>query len=88
MPSGESFLSSLKSNKSIMLDKNSRFRKSKGSFDWSKSPQFNLPNSTPEHLEEIRLRLKKENKEIEFKQFILVLSIAVVLIIVVAYIIF
>ncbi|MCF7560965.1 hypothetical protein L3X39_09990 [Sabulilitoribacter multivorans] len=88
MPFGESFLSTIKSNKSIMLDKSRRFRKSKGSFDWSKSPQLNLPNSTSEQLEEIRLRLKKENKEIEFKLFIFLVSMAIVLIIAAVYILF
>lgn len=42
MPFGESFISTLKSNKSIMLDKSRRFIKTPGGFDWSKSQQFIL----------------------------------------------
>ncbi len=79
MPFGESFISTLRSNKSIMLDKSRRFRKISGSFDWSKSHQFNFKKATPEQLEEISKRIKKENKQTRLRQ----LSVLVIIIIVI-----
>lgn len=76
MPFGESFLSTLKSNKSIMLDKSKRFRKTSGSFDWSKSKLDNLPKATPEQLLEIKNRIRKENKQALIKQSIVFVVLA------------
>ena len=58
MPFGESFQSTIKSNKSIMLDKTRRFRKTSGSFDWSKSQQFNFVKATPEELKLIKEKIQ------------------------------
>lgn len=80
MPFGESFLTVIKNNKSIMLDKSRRFRKTSGGFDWSKGQQFDFPKSTPEELKRIRQKLKQENRQIRFKQ-ILVLSIIMLILI-------
>lgn len=80
MPFGESFLTVIKNNKSIMLDKSRRFRKTTGGFDWSKSKQFDFPKTTPEELKRIREKLKKEQRQIRFKQ-ILVLSIIMLILI-------
>ncbi|WP_396601889.1 hypothetical protein [Algibacter sp. R77976] len=88
MPLGESFQATIRSNKSIMLDKSRRFRKTSGGFDWSKSPKMNLPAATTEQLEEIRLRLKRENRERTIKEFVLIGLITVVLVIVAVYILF
>ncbi|SFZ93715.1 hypothetical protein SAMN05428642_103292 [Flaviramulus basaltis] len=70
MPFGESFISTLKSNKSIMLDKSRRFRKTSGGFDWSKSKLHNLPKASPKQLLEIKKRIRKENKQARLKQLI------------------
>lgn len=88
MPTGESFLSTIKSNKAIMLDKSRRFRKTLGGYDWSKSPKLDLPKATPEQLKEIRLRIKLENRKIKLKQFVIVLIITIPLTIALIYIMF
>lgn len=80
MPFGESFLTVIKNNKSIMLDKSRRFRKTTGGFDWSKSQQFDFPQTTQEELKRIREKLKRENRQTRIKQ-ILVLSIIMLVLI-------
>ena len=62
MPFGESFLVNIKSNKSIMLDKSKRFKKTLGGFDGSKRNQFDFPEATPEILLEIRTRIRKQQR--------------------------
>ncbi len=64
MPFGESFLTTIKSNKSIMLDKSRRFRKTQGGFDWSKNKNLDFPKATPEQLKEIRERMQREQRQI------------------------
>ena len=88
MPLGESFISSLKSNKMIMLDKTKRFRKTSGSYDWSKSQQFNFKKATPEQLKALRKRLKKENKLVRVKELIALLITMILIISVFVYFIF
>jgi len=80
MPFGESFLATIRSNKSIMLDKSRRFRKTSGGFDWSKSKQFNFSKATPEELKAIREKLKEENRQTRAKQIFLFCIIMLVLI--------
>ncbi|MBC3845137.1 hypothetical protein H8K90_01985 [Winogradskyella echinorum] len=77
MPLGESMRSTLKSNKSIMLDKSKRFRKTLGGYDKNRKIEFNLPKATPEQLKEIRQKLKKENQNLWIK----ILSITAILIV-------
>lgn len=86
MPFGESFLTTIKSNKSIMLDKSKRFRKTQGGFDWSKSKQFNFPKTTPEQLEEIRMRIQKDQKRVIKKQIIVFLVIIIALVFLYLYV--
>jgi len=62
MPVGEYMFSSLKSNKSIMLDKSSRFKKTLGGYGDLDKSQFDFPKVTPEDLKNIRDRLQKEKK--------------------------
>lgn len=62
MPFGESFITNIKSNKSIMLDKSKRFKKTLGGFDSSKTNQFDFPESTPEILFEIRTKIRKQQR--------------------------
>lgn len=59
MPLGESMISSLKSNKSIKLDKSSRFKKTLGGYGKNKSSKFDFPEATPELLVAIQLKIKK-----------------------------
>ncbi len=75
MPFAESMISALKSNKAIMLDKSRRFRKTKGSYDWSKNTLRNLPKATEQELIEISKQIKKENKRSRIKQGLLFLTI-------------
>ena len=62
MPLGESMLSTLKSNKSIILNKSNRFRKTLGGYGRAKKTEYNLPKATPEMLEAIRIKMKRENR--------------------------
>ena len=62
MPFGESFITSIKSNKSIMLDKSKRFKKTPGGFDKSIGNPFDFPESTPEILLEIRTKIRKQQR--------------------------
>lgn len=62
MPLGESMISILRSNKNIMLDKSKRFRKTLGGYNKNGKTEYNLPKATPEQLQEIRKKLKRENR--------------------------
>ncbi|PKQ43768.1 hypothetical protein [Confluentibacter flavum] len=68
MPFGESFQSTIRSNKSIMLDKTKRFVKTPGSFDWTKSQQFNFPKSTPRQLKLIKEKIQLDKRRNGTKQ--------------------
>ena len=67
MPLGESMISTLKSNKNIMLDKSKRFKKTLGGYGKDKVTEYDLPKATPDQLLEIRKRLKRENRIIWIK---------------------
>lgn len=62
MPLGESMISTVKSNKSIMLDKSKRFRKTLGGYGNNKKTEYNFPKATSEQLKAIRIKLRKENQ--------------------------
>ncbi|WP_299228569.1 hypothetical protein [uncultured Psychroserpens sp.] len=62
MPLGESMISSLKSNKSITLDKTSRFKKTLGGYGRKKKVEFDFPEGNPQLLKQIRTKIKKDNK--------------------------
>lgn len=79
MSSGGVFNSVIKSNKSIMLDKTKRFKKTLGGFDWSKSLQFNFKKATPEQLQEIKERIQLENKRNTIKQITAVILITLII---------
>ncbi|MBC2844528.1 hypothetical protein [Winogradskyella flava] len=84
MPLGESMISTVKSNKNIMLDKSKRFRKTLGGYNKNRTTEYNLPNATPEQLLEIRKGLKKENKIMWLK----VVGISTVIIIALVWMLF
>ncbi|MEC3907125.1 hypothetical protein VOI54_08840 [Tamlana sp. 2201CG12-4] len=88
MPLGESFISTLKSNRSIMLDKSRRFRKIPGSYDQSKKEFLNLPKAKPEGLLEIKIRIQKENRVVFIKQLLFVALSMVAVISLIIYLIF
>ncbi|MEN8886806.1 MAG: hypothetical protein ABF246_10480 [Winogradskyella sp.] len=67
MPSGESMLSTIKSNKSVMLDKSKRFRKTLGGYGKNKKTEYNLPKASAEQLLMIRENLKKEQRSLWLK---------------------
>lgn len=67
MPLAESMISSLKSNKRIMLDKSKRFRKTLGGYDKKRKRNYDFPEATPEMLLEIRKKLKREQNILWFK---------------------
>ncbi|MDU8885240.1 hypothetical protein RXV94_03645 [Yeosuana sp. MJ-SS3] len=82
MPLGESFLSTLRSNKAIMLDKTKRFRKTKGTFgDITKEIIFDYHNATPQELELFKNQLKKVNRIRIVKAFIITIIILAILVI-------
>jgi len=84
MPLGESMISTIKSNKNIMLDKSKRFRKTLGGYNKNRTTEYNLPKATPEQLLEIRKGLKKENKIMWLK----VVGISTVIIIALVWMLF
>jgi len=67
MPLAESMISSLKSNKRVMLDKSKRFRKTLGGYDKNRKRNYDFPEATPEMLLEIRKKLKREQNILWFK---------------------
>ena len=67
MPLGESMICTVKSNKSIMLDKSKRFRKTLGGYNKRIKIEYSFPEATPEYLLEIKNKLKKENQMIWLK---------------------
>lgn len=87
MPLGESLLSTIRSNKSIMLDKSRRFRKTSGGFDWSKSQQFSFKKSTPEDLKRIREKMQREHRQTRTKQVFAFSAIMLIIISTVIYLI-
>lgn len=62
MSLGGSMASTLKSNKSIMLDKSKRFRKSLGGYGKKRKIEYDLPEANPKLLRDIRKKIKKENQ--------------------------
>ncbi|TWO33248.1 hypothetical protein E1J38_004950 [Seonamhaeicola sediminis] len=89
MPLSESMLSTLKSNKNIMLDKSRRFRKTKGGYKWSNNQLPNLPKVSENELVEIRKRIQKENICSNVKQWsffsIILLTFALLLFYLIKY---
>ena len=69
MPLGEYMRAVIKNNKSIQLDKTKRFKRRRSMFkddlDFSKYPE-----ATPEVLDEIRLKLKKERQHKYLKRVV------------------
>lgn len=84
MPLGESMISTLKSNKSIMLDKSKRFRKTLGGYGKKENVEYDFPEATPKILKEIRERIQKERKQSLIKSVILSVVIVIILILVIA----
>jgi len=76
MPFSESMISTLKSNKGIMLDKSKRFRKTLGGYNKQRQSIGDLPKATPQQLKEIRKRIKIENKLLWIK--VVMLSILII----------
>ncbi|WP_296313578.1 hypothetical protein [Winogradskyella sp. UBA3174] len=79
MPPGESMISALKSNKSVMLDKSRRFRKTLGGYGKNRKTEYNLPKATPQQLRAIRQKIKKENQILWLKVIGLFIVIIVTL---------
>lgn len=79
MPLGESMISTIKSNKSIMLDKSRRFRKTLGGYDSKEKPEYDFPKATPELLENIRLKIKHENRKATIKGIITFFIVALII---------
>lgn len=84
MPLGESMISILRSNKNIMLEKSKRFRKTLGGYGKNDKMEYNLPKATPEQLQEIRKRLKRENRIMWIK----VVGVSTVIIIALVWMLF
>ena len=80
MPFVESMMSVLRSNKSIMLDKSSHFKKTSGGYESTKPDLFDFPRATPELLCEIGHRCKKENQK-KFNRTMVILVVLILLLI-------
>ncbi|WP_298900366.1 hypothetical protein [uncultured Psychroserpens sp.] len=80
MPLGESMISSLKSNKSIRLDKSSRFKKTLGGYGKNAKSEFDFPEASPELLHQIKQKAKKDHKRhqvISLVSFIILFGIGI-----------
>ena len=77
MPFSESMISVLKSNKSIMVDKSKRFRKTLGGYGKNRKPSYDFPKATPEQLLQIRQKMKRENRVLYAKVVIVTLIVFV-----------
>lgn len=84
MPLGESMISAVKSNKSIMLDKSKRFRKTLGGYNKNRKIEYDLPKATPKQLGTIRKKQKKENQLLWIK----VIGLSTIIIIALVWILF
>ena len=81
MPLGESMLSTLRSNKSVRLDKSKHFRKTKGVYGENSKTEYNFPEASPELLLEIKARMRKENKKTRTKMVVISTVLVVVVLI-------
>lgn len=84
MPLGESMLTTIRSNKSIMLDKSKHFRKTKSVFDENSKTEFDFPKASPELLMEIKERMRKENKKTRTRS-IIIYSVLVIIVVATLY---
>ncbi len=82
MPFVESFLTTIKNNQTIMSDKSRHFRKTLGGYNWSKT-QFNFPNATKAELQELRIKLQKQNKIKNIKLSIVFVLISLTLLLII-----
>ncbi len=76
MPLSESMISTLKSNKNIMLDKSKRFRKTLGGYNKGTRGNFNFAKASPELLLEIKNKVRRENRKLWMK--VVVTSVMVI----------
>ena len=83
MPLGESMISSLKSNKSIRLDKTSRFRKTPGGYEKNKTIVYDFPEATPELPESIKSKAIRERKILHLKTLLTFVIITIAILIIV-----
>ncbi|TXG38685.1 hypothetical protein [Seonamhaeicola maritimus] len=79
MPLAESMLSTLKSNRNIMLDKSRRFRKTVGGYAWSKDELIDFPKASKKELNVIRNKIQKENRKTRIRQWLTFLIIFIIL---------
>lgn len=77
MPLVESMLSVLRSNKSIMLDKSKRLRKTLRYNNESKNKQFDCPKASLKQLQLIKKRMKTQHKQLMKKRLLVFLMILV-----------
>jgi len=65
-----------------MVDKTRRFRKTSGSFDWSKSGKIDLPKATYEQIEAIKNKKRKENKKTKLTLLMICTSLLIILVLI------
>ena len=80
MPLAESMISTLKSNKRIMLDKSRHFRKTLGGYDKKRSKLNDYPKATEAQLSEIRERMKRDNRILWIKVISIALVVSTILV--------
>jgi hypothetical protein len=84
MPFGKSMISSVKSNKSEMLDESKRFIKTVGGYVKREKGEANVSKATAEQLLEIKRRHRRENSAL----WIRIIGLSILLIITLVGIIF
>lgn len=82
MPFVESFLTTIKNNKSIIPNKSVYFRKTLGDYKWTKH-QFDFPKTSKEEIQRIRSKIQKQNRQRNFKLSIvfIIITIAIILLV-------
>jgi hypothetical protein len=80
MSHGEAMISTIKSNKAIMLNKSKRFRKTLGGYGKSRIIEYDFPKATPQQLSNIRAKIKKET-QILWTKVVVVSSVVIIFII-------
>ena len=74
----QTMITSLKNNRN-QLSKHDRFKNAKGHYRNNKT-EFNFPEATPEELERIKEKIRRENKQLRRKQLIVLGIVLVILI--------
>lgn len=75
----QTMITTLKNNEK-MRSKRDKFKKTLGGYGKNEKVEYNLPKATPEQLQEIKIRIKRENKIMWIKVVLLSTVIIIALV--------